>query len=41
MVQLGRQNGMAAEIHSGLSEGDHVIRHPSDAIEEGVALQWE
>lgn len=38
-VQVGRQNGLEAEIVSGLIEGDQVIVHPSDQILNGVAVE--
>jgi HlyD family secretion protein len=38
-VKVGRQNGLEAEILEGLSEGDQLILHPSDRIEEGVQVR--
>lgn len=38
-VKLGRQNGLEAEILDGLSEGDSVVLHPSDRIDEGVQVK--
>ncbi len=38
-VQIGRQNGLFAEILSGLTEGERVIGHPSDAVADGVAIE--
>lgn len=38
-VKVGRQNGLEAEILEGLSEGDQIVLHPSDQIEEGVAVR--
>ena len=37
-VTIGWRNGVAAEVLSGLSGGERVILHPSDAIEDGVAV---
>jgi HlyD family secretion protein len=37
-VEVGHQNGLEAEIISGLDEGDRVIVHPSDQIADGVAV---
>ena len=37
-VRIGHRSARAAEILSGLSEGDQVILHPSDRIRDGVAL---
>jgi HlyD family secretion protein len=36
IVKVGRQNGLEAEILSGLQAGDQVVLHPSDRVEEGV-----
>jgi HlyD family secretion protein len=38
-VKIGRQNGLEAEVLEGLSEGDQVVLHPSDQIEEGVQVR--
>ena len=38
IVEIGRQNGLEAEILSGLEEGASVVMHPSDQVAEGVAL---
>jgi len=38
-VKTGRQNGLEAEILEGLKEGDRVVLHPSDQIEEGVQVR--
>lgn len=38
-VEVGHQNGLAAEIRSGLKGGDQVILHPSADIKEGVDVQ--
>ncbi len=38
-VEIGRQNGLEAEVLNGLSEGDLVILHPSDRIEHGVKVR--
>ncbi|MBL8790269.1 MAG: efflux RND transporter periplasmic adaptor subunit [Rhizobiales bacterium] len=37
-VVLGRRNDEYAEVRSGLSEGDVVVLHPSDAIESGSSI---
>ena len=39
MVEIGQRNRLTAEVVSGLSEGDEVIVHPSDAVIDGVAIQ--
>ena len=38
-VTIGRQNGLVAEVVDGLDEGDRVIIHPSDQIEDDVAVR--
>lgn len=38
-VDVGHQNGLAAEIRAGLKEGDQVILHPSADVKEGVEVQ--
>jgi HlyD family secretion protein len=37
-VKLGHRNNQAAEVLSGLSEGDRVILHPSDRIVDGARV---
>lgn len=38
-VKVGRQNGLEAEILEGLSEGDLVVLHPSDQIQDDVKIR--
>jgi HlyD family secretion protein len=38
-VTLGRQNGLEAEVVDGLAEGDQVVLHPSDQIEDGKSVR--
>jgi HlyD family secretion protein len=38
-VEVGRQNGIEAEITKGLTEGDEVVLHPSDQIEDGTKVK--
>ena len=38
-VRLGQQSGLVAQVASGLSEGDLVITHPDDDIEDGIEVQ--
>ena len=38
-VKVGRQNGLEAEILEGLTEGDEVVLHPSDQIDDGTRVQ--
>ncbi len=37
-VAIGKRNGLHGEVLSGLQEGDTVIVHPGDAIEDGVKV---
>ncbi len=38
-LEIGHSNGIEAEVLSGLSAGDAVIVHPSDAVAEGVRAE--
>lgn len=38
-VKVGRQNGLEAEILEGLIEGDEVVLHPSDRVDDGVRVR--
>lgn len=38
-VEIGRDTGLAAEVVSGLAEGERVVLHPSDQISEGVVVE--
>ena len=38
-VQIGRRNGLAAEITSGVSEGETVIVYPDESIRDGVSVK--
>jgi HlyD family secretion protein len=41
-VQVGHRSGLQAEITAGLNEGERVITHPDDAIEDGTSIDpWE
>ena len=37
-VEVGRQNGLEAEITNGLSAGDQIVVYPSDAVHDGAKL---
>lgn len=37
-VDVGLQNGLEAEVLSGLDEGDQVVVHPSDEVAAGVKI---
>jgi HlyD family secretion protein len=39
IVKIGRQNGLEAEVLSGLAAGDEVVIHPSDQVENGVQVR--
>ncbi|HUM91812.1 MAG TPA: efflux transporter periplasmic adaptor subunit, partial [Candidatus Competibacter sp.] len=39
VVEIGQRGGLVVEIRSGLSEGERVIPHPDDALQEGAAVQ--
>jgi HlyD family secretion protein len=38
-VQVGRRNGLEAEIVAGLKEGDRVITHPDSSIQDGTLVE--
>lgn len=38
-VEVGRQNGLQAEIRSGIPEGARVILHPGAEVKDGVAAE--
>jgi HlyD family secretion protein len=40
-VEVGHRSGLMAEILSGLSQGERVIAHPSNEIEQGTPLQLQ
>jgi HlyD family secretion protein len=39
IVKVGRQNGLEAEVVEGLSEGDVILLHPSDQIDDGTKVR--
>lgn len=39
-VQVGRRNGLQAQIESGVEVDDRVILHPSDRVEDGTMVTW-
>ena len=38
-VSIGHRNGLAAEVLSGLTEGERVIAHPDRSVEDGVRVR--
>jgi HlyD family secretion protein len=38
-IKLGHRNDLSAEVSSGLEQGEAVIMHPDDALEDGTAVQ--
>lgn len=38
-VELGLRNALKAEVRSGLSEGDVVVVHPGEGVEDGVEVE--
>ena len=38
-VEIGRDNGLEAEVVKGLEAGERVVLHPSDRVSEGVRLE--
>lgn len=37
-VQVGRSNGLEAQVLDGLADGDEVVVHPGDKVRDGVAI---
>jgi HlyD family secretion protein len=38
-VEVGRNNGISAEVRSGVTAGDRVVLHPPDALRDGMQIQ--
>lgn len=38
ILEIGRRNGIAAQVLSGLQAGDRVILHPSNRVQEGTRV---
>jgi HlyD family secretion protein len=38
-VEIGQRGGLKVEIRSGLIEGERVVTHPDDALQEGAAVR--
>jgi HlyD family secretion protein len=39
VVSIGRRNGLAAEVLSGLTEGERVVAHPDRSVGDGVRVR--
>lgn len=39
-VEIGRRNGLEAQIEAGLEPGERVIVHPSDRVQDGTMVTW-
>jgi HlyD family secretion protein len=37
-VEIGRRNGVSAEVVNGLANGERVVMHPSDRVADGVRI---
>lgn len=40
-VQIGKQSGLQTVINSGLNQGDRVIIHPPETLEDGMRIEYE
>jgi HlyD family secretion protein len=38
-IEVGRREGLEAEVVAGLAQGEQVVIHPSDAVKEGVEVE--
>jgi HlyD family secretion protein len=38
-VEVGRRNGLAAEILAGLKEGEMIVAHPDDQVKDGARVK--
>ena len=38
LVEIGQRNGLSAQVLAGLKQGEMVITHPDDSIEDGVEV---
>ena len=38
-VELGQRNGLTAQVLSGLKQGQQVVTHPSEAVDDGIEVQ--
>ena len=39
VVKIGQRNGLRAQILEGLKQGDIIINHPSDDVEDGKRVR--
>jgi HlyD family secretion protein len=38
LIEIGRRNGLRAEVREGLQPGELVVTHPSDAVADGIRV---
>ena len=38
VVKVGQRNGLIAQILEGVNEGEMVINHPSEEVEDGIKV---
>jgi HlyD family secretion protein len=38
VVKVGQRNGLVAQILEGVKEGEKVVNHPSDDVEDGARV---
>jgi HlyD family secretion protein len=39
VVEVGQRNGLSAQVLNGLKQGEQVVNHPSDAVEDGIGVR--
>jgi len=39
VVNIGQRNGLIAQVLNGVAEGEQVIAHPDDSIDDGVRVK--
>ena len=39
LVKIGQRNGLSAQILAGVKEGEQVINHPGDDVDDGVSVK--
>ena len=38
-VEIGRRNGLAAQLLAGAAEGETVVLHPGDTVADGIKVR--